>query len=102
MRDIAHGRYQGALYCQNILPFDATRPSEQHDMPQADFHKPHRYSAPVQILYRPTDLHRTASTAVTVLTGSLRNDVGADVLYGTVSKLDQKCRQKGKNVLYLN
>jgi len=39
---------------------------------------------------------RTVSTAVTTLTGSMRDDVRDDVLYGTMSKLGQKCRQKGK------
>jgi hypothetical protein len=39
---------------------------------------------------------RTVSKAVTALTGSLHDDVRADVLYGTMSKLDQKYRQKGK------
>jgi len=37
---------------------------------------------------------RTISTTVTALTGSLRNDIGT---YGTMSKLDQRCRQMGKS-----
>jgi hypothetical protein len=34
--------------------------------------------------------------AVNTLTDSMRDDVRDDVLYGTMSKLGQKCRQKGK------